>query len=343
MKNNMLFLLLFLIPIGVGAQQVSHEETTKKKKEINALKLSEEVVYAEVIELVTNDDEAISLAQQKSIDKLQASVIESCARKMNMSKEDVKEIFDVIDDKCQNVVIEAGDMLRVFSYIAKDAVGLGRKKPKQKDIDRIFGETTENQVAEVKAQPAEKVEVQQEVLQNSVIPETKVETKVVAQEVKKEEEIVVIPAPVVASLSAAKTQTAQPSENPVVKTTTKPVEVSVQAATPAPEPVVVSKPAPVVEVKVPALCQTMFEKKNMTELLKYLRSEKDYQHLMFGNFNSMQYPEKCYIVILDRTSREIITILDKGESDRMNFVSKQLDRFNNYRGGNYSAIFVQEY
>jgi hypothetical protein len=57
----------------------------------------------------------------------------------------------------------------------------------------------------------------------------------------------------------------------------------------------------------------------------------------------MQYPEKCYVVILDRTSREIVTILDKGVSDRMNFTTKQLDRFDKYRGGNYSAIFVQEY
>ena len=118
MKRIGLFASLSLCFIGVGAQGVLSQDVVQKQKSINQVKLSEDAVYAEVIQMVTGDDEAISLAQQKSIDKLQISVIEACAAKMKMSKEDVKEIFDVIDDKCQNITIDAGDIIRVFSYIS---------------------------------------------------------------------------------------------------------------------------------------------------------------------------------------------------------------------------------
>ena len=125
--------------ISLNAQEVVSQEVAQKTKAINEVKLSEQAMYAEVVELASDDFEAVSLAQQKTINKLQNNVIEACARQMNITKEQAKEIFDVIDDKCQNVVVKKGDMVRVFAYIAKDAVGLGRKKAKQKDIDEIFG------------------------------------------------------------------------------------------------------------------------------------------------------------------------------------------------------------
>ena len=64
---------------------------------------------------------------------------------------------------------------------------------------------------------------------------------------------------------------------------------------------------------------------------------------MYGSARTMQRPEKCYIVLTDKTSGSIVAVLDKGETDRMNFVTKKMDRFRNYEGGNYRAIFVQEY
>ena len=64
---------------------------------------------------------------------------------------------------------------------------------------------------------------------------------------------------------------------------------------------------------------------------------------MFGGSTKMQFHEKCYIVILEKASNKIIAVLDKGEADRMNFVTKKMDNFSNYRRKGYVAIFVQEY
>ena len=81
----------------------------------------------------------------------------------------------------------------------------------------------------------------------------------------------------------------------------------------------------------------------MKELMRYLNQEKRYHRLMFGNSSAMQRPEKCYVVILDKTTQGIVSVLDKGETERMNFVTKKMDRYSNYRNGNYAAVFVQEY
>ena len=64
---------------------------------------------------------------------------------------------------------------------------------------------------------------------------------------------------------------------------------------------------------------------------------------MYGTAKTMQRPEKCYIVLTDKTTGALVAVLDKGQSDRMNFVTKKMDHFRNYQGGNYKAIFVQEY
>ena len=68
-----------------------------------------------------------------------------------------------------------------------------------------------------------------------------------------------------------------------------------------------------------------------------------YQRLIYGSAQKMQRHEKCYIVLTDKTTGSIVAVLDKGESERMNFVTKKMDNFKNYQGGNYKAIFVQEY
>lgn len=320
MKKMGVFAFLSLWAIGIGAQNVLSQDVIEKKNEINQVKLGEDVVYAEVIEMVTGDDEAISLAQQKSIDKLQISVIEACAAKMNMSKEDVKEIFDVIDDKCQNITINAGDIVRVFSYISKDAIGLTRRKPKEKDIEEIFGADYQNKL-----------------LSSANLPKEKTEELEFA---KKEEKTVVASEPVVSTIPKVESKPEVKSE-PKVEPNPKPKPEPKTEAAPVPEPVV--KAEPVLEVVVPTLCQTMISKGNMSDLMRYLNQEKKYQRLMYGNRNSMQFLDKCYIVIIDKGTQEIVSVLDKGDSERMNFVTKKLDGLVNYRGGNYAAIYVQEY
>ena len=102
-----------------------------------------------------------------------------------------------------------------------------------------------------------------------------------------------------------------------------------------------SRPAP--EVSVPELCQNIIAKENFDTIYRFLQQEKTYQRLMYGTAKTMQRPEKCYIVLTDKTTGALVAVLDKGQSDRMNFVTKKMDHFRNYQGGNYKAIFVQEY
>jgi hypothetical protein len=47
-------------------------------------------------------------------------------------------------------------------------------------------------------------------------------------------------------------------------------------------------------------------------------------------------------VALDRVTKEIVAVLDKGEAERMNFMNKKMEHARNYRG-THSCVFVQEY
>lgn len=341
MRKIVLCALFLLVALGMRAQEVSEQDANQKSKAINQVKLSEQAMYAEVVELASDDFEAVSLAQQKTINKLQNNVIEACAQRMNITKEQAKEIFDIIDDKCQNVVVRKGDMVRVFAYIAKDAVGLTRKKAKQKDLDEIFGpeeDADSTLIADNTAQAMNLLMGKNDSIDNvsyQQLPTTTTTTTTTTTVVT----TTAVTQPVVSA-----TQQVVASVQPVMTPVQQPVAASTQpVVVPAPAPKVEPAPAPVVEVSVPALCQTMIDKGNMKELMRYLSQEKRYHRLMFGNFSSMQYPEKCYIVILDKGTQNIVSVLDKGDTERMNFVSKKMDRYINYRNGNYAAVFVQEY
>ena len=333
MKKIFIYALLSMLVVSAKAQEVSDQDANQKSKAINQVKLSEQAMYAEVVELASDDFEAVSLAQQKTINKLQNNVIEACAQRMNITKEQAKEIFDIIDDKCQNVVVKKGDMVRVFAYIAKDAVGLSRKKAKQEDIDAIFGPEEDSvdstMIADNTAQAMNLLMGQKDSIDNVSVqpaPATTLTTTTTTTTVV---------------TTTAVTQPVVTPAQPVV-VPAQPVVVPAQpVAASTPEPKVA--PAPAVEVVVPVLCQTMIDKGNMKELMRYLSQEKRYHRLMFGNFSAMQYPEKCYIVIIDKATQHIVSVLDKGDSERMNFISKKMDRYLNYRNGNYAAVFVQEY
>lgn len=123
MRKFGLFLILSVLSIGIHAQELTEREAQAKEDSIFNIKLSEQAHYAEVvIDMATDDNEAVSLAQQQSIALLQTHVIEIFAKRLKMSAQDVREIWDVIDDKCQNVEIKRGSLWRVFTYMAKDAL-----------------------------------------------------------------------------------------------------------------------------------------------------------------------------------------------------------------------------
>ena len=341
MRKIVFFVMMAICSVNIYGQELTDEEAQSKKKEINGIKLSEEAVYADVVELALDDNEAISLAQQKSINLLQTHVIEIFAKRMNMSKADVQEIWDVIDDKCQNIVVRKGDLLRVFSYIMKDAIGLGPKKPNKDDVKEYFGSEEEADTASVKEAAFELANVmmggEKEI---NTLPEKKVEEKVIeTQDTKVGEETKV---------------TDQNQTSTVAKVIEEKV-VSVEEKT-----IVVGGPGSIKpdllnedqeedkvkstqEVNVPELCQEIIEQGNYNKLMVYLGKKKAENKLMFGNSNVMQYAERCYVVLFEKKTRQIAAVLDKGMSDRMNFVTKQMDHLKNYKNGKFGAIYVQEF
>lgn len=129
-KLSYLFILL-LFPIVAFAQEATEQDKENKEK-IKEIKLSEDYVYADA---VTEDN--LSEAQQNSMDLLRANVNAIFAERFHMPKEDVEEIWDVIEDKCQNVTIKKGDLFRVFTYIMKDYLFPGKKKKKVKNEELV--------------------------------------------------------------------------------------------------------------------------------------------------------------------------------------------------------------
>ena len=414
-------------PTLVSAQDTAEEEA-RKKAEINEIKLSENTIYADVIEMVTDDNEAVSLAQQKSMNMLQMHVIEMFAKRMKMPPEDVQEIWDVIDDKCQNIVVKKGDLFRVFTYIVKDAVGLGRKKPKKGDVEKYLTPNEEKDLAdaqktlkdmekEVKLEedstnmvaqvippaeapvavppaevPATEVPVTEASAKETTVDEIPAavapiletpvkEATVEAVPVKeetveavpvKEETVEAVPAavapiletpvketPVQEAAAVKAEETPKAVTVPVIADTPKPVvtEAPKPVVTETPKPVVAETPKPVVTEapkpvpapaaaeaqSVPEMARLLMSKGDMKSLLAYLKAEKDKHTLMYGSLKNMIYKDKCYIVIVNKSTYMIETVLGKGFDERMNYKTMKTDKLDNYTNSNYSAVLVQDY
>lgn len=298
-----LFLCFFLLGINVWGQiPDTNPEEAAKKKEINTLKKNGDAYYSDVYHEVKADEADLAEAQQRSKDMLRAHVVEVFSKRMGMSKEDVRDIWEVLEKNCQNIVVKRGDLFRVFTYVMKNALN-----PDAPEIP-VDGGDGGNPALEVAMIP----ELQ---------PEVKVDTVAIVTPASS------TPVPVVTESQIE----SQPEHTPMPK------------PEPKPEPKLEPKPEPVPVVEVPVLCQNLIAKENFDKVYRYLQQEKAYQRLMYGTAKTMQRPEKCYIVLTDKDSGAIVAVLDKGESERMNFVTKKMDHFRNYQGGNYKAIFIQEY
>ena len=298
-----LFLWLFLLSVNVWGQvPETNPEEAAKKKEINALKKNGDAYYSDVYHEVNAEEADLAEAQQRSKDMLRAHVVEVFSKRMGMSKEDVRDIWEVLEKNCQNIVVKRGDLFRVFTYVMKNALN-----PDAPEIP-VDGGDGGNPALEVAMIP----ELQ---------PEVKVDTVAIVTPASS------TPVPVVTASQIE----SQPEHTPMPK------------PEPKPEPKLEPEPEPVPVVEVPVLCQNLIAKENFDKVYRYLQQEKAYQRLMYGTAKTMQRPEKCYIVLTDKDSGAIVAVLDKGESERMNFVTKKMDHFRNYQGGNYKAIFIQEY
>lgn len=340
-RVGLLFLLGMTGIVPAVAQEQVPDDEAAKRAEINEIKLSENAIYADVVEIATDDNEAVSLAQQKSINMLQAHVIEVFAKRLHMEPKDVQEIWDVIDDKCQNIVVRKGDLFRVFSYIVKDAVGLGRKKPKEGDVEKYLkAKEEEEKEKKIVINLTSMLTGGQDSINNVVQPQP-ADTLLAAKEPVQTAPIPLAPVP---AEPVIKDTPIAEAPQPSVKETPAPVAVATPEPkkAPVPEPAATEQPA-AAQPAVPELVQTMFEKQDMGTLLKYLSAEKDAQRLMFGNARTMTSQEKCYVVIVDKRSRKILTILGTGSTERTNYRTFKPDNLEKFKQGMYSAIFVQLY
>ena len=359
MRKYILYITLIIFSMSVQAQQMTPEEEAKLKREINEIKWKEDAVFAEIVDYLSDDsDKAVTQAQQQSMLKLQTVVVELFAQNLNMKKEDVQEIWDTIEDKCQNIEIRSGDVIRVFRYIPKALLTLrnsevnlesNKNKKKQKELDEYFGKvpTVEQnptpmapeQLAETESEPKGEQEVSSIIAEvNEKVNED--DSEVVAQnaaestpieETKKEE--------IVETEPEIEEENLEAHQNTTPADSVKAMEAGLVATAPGITPIV----EPTTEVVTPELCKTMLTYEDQTSLVSFLQSEALYEKLIFGGYRSMRRPSDCYIAIIDKSTRKIVTILDKGVSERMNFVTKKMDNFENYReGGKYAAIFVQE-
>ena len=371
MKKIILCVVLAICAVGANAQEMSPEEVAKLKKEMNEIKLSEDFVFAEgFAEYLSDDgDKAVSQATQQSMMKLQAHVVKIFAEQLNMSKEDVQEIWDTIEDKCQNVEITASGVSRTFLYISKEVIaGImpdinlfpNRKKKTEQQAAEFLGTAsvttptsvvqpevakTESVVAPAEPVVAQVVEAKKEeqvaqVEQKVAVVEEKVEAEAKSTEVQTQ---VVVQTKT--TQVAVVTQTVEEAKQEAISAKSEPAVVETPKEE-APVTPVVETPAPApttVKVSVPALCQTMLDKKNFETLRRFLDEEKAYEKLIYGPESRMARAAQCYIVIIDKATKNIVTILDKGISDRMNFVTGKMDSFSTYQmAGGYMAIFVQE-
>lgn len=349
-KLSYLFILL-LFPIVAFAQEATVQDKENKEK-IKEIKLSEDYVYADAV-----TEENLSEAQQNSMDLLRANVNAIFAERFHMSKEDVEDIWDVIEDKCQNVTIKKGDMFRVFTYIMKDYLFPGKKKKKVKNEELVKVKPSKDEIL-----PDEIEEVSEALVNDSLptasqneilafVPDAKPDVtsqpepqqtqeageseatlqdkaQEVVSEVTGDPTEVVTEVPVAVATSVA---TEEPVTTTVIATPVTQVEEPVAAE---PEDITVSSPsAPALD----PIVKELLEIQTYKELISLLDQKKEEGTLIYGRIKTMRSPDRCYLAIFKKS--EVITILGKGDKERLNLKTNTEDSLNNYKG--HGVIWFQ--
>ena len=341
-KLSYLFILL-LFPIVAFAQEATVQDKENKEK-IKEIKLSEDYVYADAV-----TEENLSEAQQNSMDLLRANVNAIFAERFHMSKEDVEDIWDVIEDKCQNVTIKKGDLFRVFTYIMKDYLFPGKKKKKVKNEELVKVKPSKDEIL-----PDEIEEVSEALVNDSLptasqneilafVPDAKPQQTQEAGESEatlqdKDQEVVsevtgdptevVTEVPVAVATSVA---TEEPVTTTVIATPVTQVEEPVAAE---PEDITVSSPsAPALD----PIVKELLEIQTYKELISLLDQKKEEGTLIYGRIKTMRSPDRCYLAIFKKS--EVITILGKGDKERLNLKTNTEDSLNNYKG--HGVIWFQ--
>ncbi len=333
-----LFLAMALVPLLGYSQGITTSQDSLREK-VRDIKLSEKYVYAEATTPV-----GMSEAQQYSLDLLHVHVIGIFSQRFKMDPKDVEEIWDVIEDKCQNVVIKNGDLFRVCTYILKDAFAF-HKNP---------GKALE------KWKKAEAERAQQDSLrQSSVEPES----ELTADDTRKVEGIVSLlnkvgvetedgstveePAQVMADTvptlysSAPTTVVMTTPEAPTKVVTPAPVAlVATGKATNAEPPIEVEElPSALESLPAPdrLLVTDLLALNSFDEVISFLEKGQREGKLIYGNVKTIKNPQVSYLVIIK--DKRLVTVLNKGAKERMNLKTNTSDALKNYKG--HGVIWFQ--
>ena len=134
--------------------------------------------------------------------------------------------------------------------------------------------------------------------------------------------------PVAVATSVA---TEEPVTTTVIATPVTQVEEPVAAE---PEDITVSSPpTPALDPIVKELLETQTYK----ELISLLGQKKEEGTLIYGRIKTMRSPDRCYLAIFKKS--EVITILGKGDKERLNLKTNTEDSLNNYKG--HGVIWFQ--
>lgn len=294
MKSFVILTMIAFCAInGMKAQEATpaKQDIASAKKMINEIKFSERTFYTELPPMMTNPDNDIVASQQKAKEVLKNFVVSELSKSKTMTPEEKQGVKDLVESKCQDVVIQNEDYIRIFTYIEKCELGIDC--PRLKLDGRLTSIVQTKVAAEPKPAPKDTISAPE-------LEQENVEAEVA--------EVI-----------------------PVVESEKEEIKEEVEI------------PLSTEEEGIPAICETIIAKKTFGQLMSYLKLAKLEQKLMYGNYAKMLNPEKCYVAVVDKTSRMIVAVLGKGEGERMNFITQKMDHCDNYVGGKYAVLFIQEY
>ena len=258
----------------------------------------------------------------------------------DIDPKDVEEIWDVIEDKCQNVVIKNGDLFRVCTYILKDAFafhknpGKALEKWKRAEAERVQQDSLkqDNAESELKLTADDTRKVGGIV---SLLNQVGVETED-GSVVNKPEQVVADTVPTLYS-SAPTT---------VVMTTPEAPSKVITPATTTGKTSSVESPIEIEELPsaVESLPDTdrllvtnLLALNSFDEVLSFLEKGQREGKLIYGNVKTIKNPQASYLVIIK--DKRLITVLNKGAKERTNLKTNTADALKNYKG--HGVIWFQ--
>ena len=369
MKKVILSLTLLLACGSTAFAQTENDSATvaaEMQKQLIDLKMSRKIIYADSYEGKKIYEQA--KLRQRNQKKLEYMIHEFLVKDLGLSAQDAQELYDFVDDKLQNVerTIDGATVAHMFSWITKESlVSLVKKNNYDfKPIAEYMEHPERFELDEKLQEKIDGLKHNANFLENYKADETQANAAVESADADTKKALAAAeaamteaPAPVAAPEPApAPVATPEPAPAPVVTpepapapvATPEPAPAPVVAPEPAPAPVVAPEPAPApiaapaAKPEQPELVKEIYSAKNFRAITSLLTKKKTAGKVNWGNSQAMAgKTDKCIVVVLDRQTREVITVLGTGSTARINYSDGTI--CNDEQFANQSRIYVQEF